>query len=166
MVLLTIGTSNRSEAEFFDPLIARHVSAIVDVRSKPWSRLRYFTGASLAETGPLHGMRYLWMGDVLGGMNDIATDDPAFLAALDQLLMLEASGPIAVFCAEGAPTECHRCYKLGAALLVHREVDAVNVLRDGREEPVTRTLLRTRADSIPPCVRGSAIRISMHAAAT
>lgn len=161
MTLLTIGTSNRSETEFFDPLVARRVVTLVDVRSKPWSRMPHFRGSALARSAPLHGVRYLWEGEVLGGLNDILTDAPAFLAALDRLLALEAEGPIAICCAEGAPTECHRVWKVGAALLVHRGVDPINILRDGRDEPVSRTLLRTKASDIAACIREAALKVAM-----
>lgn len=162
--LFTIGTSNRTEVEFFSALHPRNVKTIVDVRSKPWSRLPQFRKPTLADTAALHGMTYEWLGEILGGMNEIATDDPAFLAALDGLLALEAEGPIAIFCAEGDPAHCHRSWKVGAALLVLRNVVATNILRDGREEPVTRTLLRTKVANIPPCVRDAALRLSMKAA--
>jgi uncharacterized protein (DUF488 family) len=163
-LIYTIGTSNRTEAEFFEPLIARGVRCIVEVRSTPWSRFAQFQKARLEQTAARYGMRYVWMGEVLGGKNDIRTDDPAFLAALDQLL--EFDGPIALMCAEGSPTECHRSWKVGAALLVHRGVVARNILRDRREEEVTRTLLRTKADDIPPCVRARVLALSLDREAT
>jgi len=161
MTLLTIGTSNRSEAEFFDPLIARRVVTLVDVRSKPWSRMPHFRGSALARSAPLHGVRYLWEGEVLGGLNDIRTDAPAFLAALDRLLALQGDGRVAIFCAEGDGAACHRSAKVGAALLVHHGVDATNILRNGTEELVSRTLVRTKPENIQACVRDEALRLAL-----
>lgn len=158
MVMFTIGTSNRSEAEFFDQLKARRVTKIVDVRSKPWSRLPQFRGSALTNAAPAHGIQYEWAGALLGGLNEIATDDPAFLVALDRLLQADSS--VAIFCAEGNPAECHRSYKCGAAALVHRGVDPINILRDGRDEHVSRTLLRTRGADIPPCIRATALKMA------
>lgn len=165
MGLLTIGTSNRTEAEFFEHLVARRVGIIVDVRSKPWSRLPHFRQSALKSAASARGLEYEWAGELLGGLNDIATNDPAFLAALDRLLELEAERPVAIFCAEGDPTQCHRSWKAGAALMVQRGVVATNILRDGSEEPVTRTLLRTKVTDIPSCVRDAALSASMKAAA-
>lgn len=127
--------------------------------------MSHFRGSALAKSAPLHGAQYLWEGELLGGLNDIVTDAPAFFAALDRLLALEAKGPIAICCAEGAPTECHRVWKVGAALLVHRGVDPINILRDGRDEPVSRTLLRTKASNIPACIREAASKVAMRRAA-
>lgn len=128
--------------------------------------MSHFRGSALAKSAPLYGVRYLWQGEVLGGLNDIRSDDLAFLAALDRLLALEGEGPIAICCAEGAPTECHRVWKVGAALLVHRGVDPINILRDGRDEPVSRTLLRTKAGDIPACIREAALKLALNRAAS
>lgn len=118
----------------------------------------------MIEAVPPQGMHYHWEGAALGGLNDIRSDNPAFLQALDRLLALEQEGPVAIFCAEADPAECHRSYKCGAALLVHRGIVAANILRDGREEPVTRTLLRTKSDYIPSCLRDAALGASIKAA--
>lgn len=162
-MIWTIGTSNRSETEFFEQLIQRNVATIVDVRSRPWSRLPQFRGPPLSLAAAARRMGYLWEGEVLGGMNDIPTNAPTFLAALDRLLAIEAEGPVAIFCAEGDAAHCHRSWKAGAALLVHHGVVAINILRDGSEEPVTATLLRTMAGNIPQCVRDAALSASMKA---
>lgn len=122
----------------------------------PW-----FTRAVLATAAKQRGIRYSWEGLILGGMNSITTHDATFLAAIDRLLTLEAAGPVAICCAEGAPTECHRVWKVGAALLVRRGVDATNILRDGREEAVSRTLMRTKPENIPACLRDEALRLAL-----
>ncbi len=160
MSVFTIGTSNRTESNFFGELNRRDVRTIIDVRSKPWSRVPHFRQSALVRAANAHGLAYLEMGEVFGGLNDIRTDDVAYLAALDRLLAAEAMGSVAIFCAEGHPTECHRVWKVGAALLVHREIDPINILRDGREERVSRTLLRTKPDSISPCIRDEALRVA------
>lgn len=164
-MLFTLGTSNRSEGEFFDQLAARRITKIVDVRSRPWSRLAQFRKPALAIAASVHGLQYEWAGELLGGFNDVATDDPAFLAELDRLL--QEDDPIAIFCSEGSPAECHRSYKCGAAALVHRGVDPINILRDGGEERVSRTLLSTRVTHIPPCIRATALKLAAeHVAAS
>jgi hypothetical protein len=123
--------------------------------------MQWFSRPELALAAKEHGLRYSWEGLVLGGLNSIATGDATFLAALDRLLTLETDGPVAVFCAEGDPSQCHRSWKVGAAAMVHRGVDPINILRDGREERVSRTLLRTKADNIPPCIRDEALRVAL-----
>jgi uncharacterized protein (DUF488 family) len=163
-MLFTLGTSNRTFDEFLEAAMRRGIRTVVDVRSRPWSRLPHFRKAALENALTARGMRYEWRGDLLGGMNDIATDDPAFLGALDQLLSI--NGPIAICCSEGDPAQCHRSAKVGAAILVHRGISAINILRDGSEEPLTRTLLRTKADNIPCCMRDAALSISIRVAVT
>lgn len=157
--LYSIGTSDRSIDQFFEPLVARAIVAIVDVRSRPGSRLPHFRKAALSSNAEGRGMMYSWEGDQLGGLNESPTDTPSFIAALDRLMEVARSGPTAIFCAEGDPARCHRSWKVGAALLVQQKFQVVNILRDGRDEPITRTLLRTRGQDIPPCLREGVLRL-------
>ena len=66
---------------------------------------------------------------------------------------------------EGMPTSTETGTKVAAALLVRHGVVAINILRDGSEEPVTATLLRTKPANIPAEIRDQALAIATKAAA-
>jgi hypothetical protein len=104
------------------------------------------------------------MGDVLGGLSDTSIDAPEYKEAIDRVIALATQAPIALTCSEGDARNCHRSWTVGAALLVHHSIAMTNILRDGSEESVTATLLRTRAADIPELVRDDALRISREAA--
>lgn len=122
--VLTIGYGSRTLDEFVDLLRAVGATDLADVRSAPYSRYkpefsREPLGAHLAEAG----IRYIFMGDALGGRpNDPACYDasghvdyercrlrPEFAGALEALEAGRESGlRIALMCSEERPEECHR----------------------------------------------------------
>lgn len=152
-MIYTIGTSNRSVAEFFDPLQARGVKAIVDVRSKPYSRMRHFHREALKAEAAKRGMRYGWAGEHLGGLSDIRTDHADFQRALDGIVALSLEAPVAFFCAEGDPAQCHRTWKVAAALIAYRQVNPTGILRGGGEEAASMTLRRVARRNYPAELR-------------
>lgn len=151
-MLLTIGTSNRTREEFFQELVKREVWLMVDVRSKPYSRNLWASDRALELEGVRQGIQYAWSGSVLGGLNLIPTTARAFRIAAESLLDATDRGPVAIFCAEGDPAQCHRSYKVAAHLLVQHGFVTTNILRDGADEEVRDTLARTRRKDIPVCV--------------
>lgn len=163
--LYTVGSSNRSADQFFGELCSRTVKALIDVRSRPSSRLQHFRRAAIEPEAQRRGIDYSWRGELLGGLNDIRTDDVGFVEALYELARYADSHRVAIFCAEGDPANCHRSWKVAAALLVRHGIEAINILRDGSEERLTTTLLRTRPADIPAEIRDQAIAIAVKAAA-
>lgn len=152
-MLYTIGTSNRTAPEFIAELHRRGVTRLIDVRSSPSSRLPHFRGPVLARIAAASDIRYDWMGEVLGGRNDVPTTSPVYLKAADQLLTAAMREPTAIFCAEGDPAQCHRTWKVAAHLLLQHGLIARSILRSGADEDATATLDRTPHDSIPICLR-------------
>jgi len=122
--VLTIGYGSRTLDEFVDLLHAVGATDLADVRSAPYSRYkpefsREPLGAHLAEAG----IRYIFMGDALGGRpDDPGCYDasghvdyercrlrPEFARALEALEAGRESGlRIVLMCSEQRPEECHR----------------------------------------------------------
>jgi uncharacterized protein (DUF488 family) len=131
-VLLTIGYGNERSAEEFVSLLHQYgVKYLVDVRSKPFSKFRpEFSKDGLAAILHRAGVKYVFMGDVLGGMpsdTSCYTDGKVdytkcrakewFQAGLARLQNGYQSGQrIAMMCAELEPERCHRSKLVGAAL--------------------------------------------------
>ncbi len=122
--ILTIGYGARSMPEFVEALEAAGVEYLVDVRSAPYSRFKpEFSKRGLAAELEAHGVRYVFMGDALGGKpDDPEMRDssghvdyerlrrrPSFHAGLERLAAgWEGNLRIALMCAEGKPHQCHR----------------------------------------------------------
>ena len=136
--LVTFGYGARSLDEALGLLLRHRIVYVVDVRSVPWSRYRpEFSQDQLSGSLRAHSIRYLFMGDELGGRpEDPACYDqegrvdyhacarrPAFRAGVQRLHKAWAAGhSLALMCSEGRPEDCHRT-KLVAAALVEAGVD-------------------------------------------
>ena len=158
-MLYTIGTSNRDGDDFFRQLDRRGVHQLVDVRSSPYSRSPWAGREALQIAATRHGIQYAWSGSLLGGRHPIPTTHRDYQIAADAVLDATDAGPVAIFCAEGDPAQCHRSWKVAAYLLVQHGVVASNILRNGQEEDVMDTLRRTRPVDVPACLRDDVRRI-------
>lgn len=67
-VLYTIGHGSRKAEDFIDLLHKYGVMYLIDVRTYPHSRFHpQFSRAALQSLLEAHGIRYVFMGDLLGG---------------------------------------------------------------------------------------------------
>lgn len=150
VTLLTAGYGNRGFEAFID-LMKRHgVTHLVDVRSVPQSSYwEDFRRVRLERIVPPTGLRYVYMGDTLGGVPDSpilckdpeAVDlhplfhDPKFRLGLEKLMA--AAGVegrrICLMCGCLRPHRCHRS-RLIAEALVGQGVEVLHV--DDRGELV------------------------------
>lgn len=133
MEVFTIGHSNHS-AEKFTALLKQHgITMLIDVRSKPRSRMPHFNRDALLHLVRSVGLTYLYGGNVLGGFSTYGVKTPLFIAKMDTILEHGAAGQrVAMMCSEGNPRECHRAGKLTAWL--HRErqhVKTTHILPNG-----------------------------------
>jgi uncharacterized protein (DUF488 family) len=144
----TIGYGSRSIDELVSALEAASTDHLVDVRSAPYSRFKpEFSKEPLAARLEREGIRYVFMGDALGGR----PDDPSCYDAdgrvnyercrlrpafQDGLTSLEAGWEgghrIVLMCSEGKPQECHRT-KLVAEELVRMGVPVAHIDEHGME---------------------------------
>ena len=153
-LVLTIGHSNRSIAEFVVLLRAHAITILADVRFRPHSRRHpHFSIPALPQAlaaakvayhhlPALGGMREPRPGssntalgaDAFRGYADHMQGAP-FARGVDELLALAAAGRVAAMCAEAAPEQCHRSF-LADALLV-RGVRVEHVIDAGAGRPHT-----------------------------
>lgn len=144
-MIYTIGYSNRSLPEFLNELHGRGITQLWDVRSSPWSRNAPFNAPKIEMWAESEGIFYHRCGDVLGGRSEVPLNDPKYLDGLEQILAASSREPLAIMCAEGDPSQCHRTYDIGASLLIKLKVVVRSILRDGKEESVEKTLGRVPA---------------------
>ena len=96
------------------------IKALVDVRRHPVSgRYPHFSRDALARSLRRAGIRYLHLGEELGGFRpggfEAYMATAAFAAGLRTLEFAAGRAPTAIMCAERLPPQCHRRF-IGAAL--------------------------------------------------
>jgi hypothetical protein len=146
--LFTIGHSNHELERFLKLVTGAGVTALADVRSRPYSRrLPHFNRPELEAALAQHGIAYVYLGDELGGR----PEDPDFYddeGRVDYLRVrksylfqqgLERLGRgleryrIALFCAEEDPLDCHRGLMI-APSLVEQGISPVHLRGNGSQE--------------------------------
>ena len=135
-IVLTIGHSTRTLAEFIRLLQAHAVTCVVDVRTVPRSRHNpQFNKASLPRALKKAGLGYVHLPG-LGGLRHAKPDSlnmgwrntsfrgyadymqtPEFEQSLEELIRLANKERLALMCAEAVPWRCHRSL-IADALLV------------------------------------------------
>ena len=140
----TIGHSNQPGAEFLGLLKAQEVALLVDVRSKPRSRFGQFNRKPLQDRLEAQGIRYLYMGDALGGhppedkfynvKGRVAYERVAplkeFRRGIKRIVEESEQQTLALMCAEEDPRKCHR-HPLLASTLTDRGVRVLHLRRNG-----------------------------------
>lgn len=146
--IYTIGHSNHPLGHFLSLLKDAGITAVADVRSKPYSRRNpQFNREPLKDALKAQGIAYVPMDDQLGGQPkdpslwrgarpdyERIARSPAFCEGLDRIEKGSADQNIALMCAEHAPLDCHRCL-LVARELKQRGTPVVHILRDGTLQP-------------------------------
>ena len=153
--LYTIGHSNHPIEEFIGLLTANGITAIADVRSRPYSR-RYpqFNKDRLAARLAEHHIAYVFLGKELGARSD----DPScyeagkvqyqrlaatelFQSGIQRVLAGAEKYRVALMCAEKEPLNCHRTLLVSRAL-EKTQASVTHVLSDGSLEPQDQTMSR------------------------
>jgi uncharacterized protein (DUF488 family) len=144
--ILTIGYGSREIADFIALLKREQVSFVADVRSVPYSRhAPDYSREALARRLRAEGIKYLFLGDVLGGR----PDDPScydseghvdytrcrvadgFNRGIERVdAAYKANAGLALMCSEGRPSDCHRS-KLLAEMLIERGVPVQHIDEKG-----------------------------------
>lgn len=153
--IFTVGHSTHTQEEFEDLLTRHGITAVVDVRSAPFSRFNpQFNRGVLDRTLKERGIGYVFLGRELGARSD----DPAcyedgrvqysrlaqtelFQRGIDRVLLGAETHRIALMCAEKEPLECHRTL-LVARVLVEQGVDVAHILGGGSLESYEATMDR------------------------
>jgi uncharacterized protein (DUF488 family) len=129
--LFTIGYGTRSVDELIATLKANRIEFLLDVRSSPYSKFKpEFSKELLRMYLERAQIRYLFMGDTLGGQPkdpacqtdgkvdyDKVRRQPFFHEGIARLRnAFEQQRPVALMCSEGRPEQCHRSKLIGEAL--------------------------------------------------
>ena len=150
-VVLTIGHSTRTLAEFILLLQAHGVSRVVDVRTVPRSeRNPQFNKTSLPGSLKKVGLGYVHLPG-LGGLRHSRRDSPnagwrntsfrgyadymqtpEFERSLEELILMTNKDQIALMCAEAVPWRCHR--SLIADALVVRGIRTEDIMSPTRRQ--------------------------------
>lgn len=145
--IYTIGYGSRSIAELIEVLHQQEIAYLIDVRSAPYSRYKpEFSKASLAKALEQHNIRYVFMGDTLGGRPDDAAcytngkvdyekvKATAFyqsgIERLHTAFLQQQS--VVLMCSEGKPEECHRCKLIGATLTT-QDIPIIHIDENGEQ---------------------------------
>lgn len=119
----TIGHSSHTTERFLGLLHQHEIEVVVDTRSAPYSRfVPHFNREVLKQALKAAGIRYLWMGNILGGRPQDAScydehghvfynrvaELPAFREGIARIERGAAQYRIALLCAEENPSHCHR----------------------------------------------------------
>ena len=130
--LYTIGHGNRKKEDFLVLLKDFGIEYLIDVRSQPFSKFNpQFNQNDLKFFLERNGMRYVFMGDSIGGRpqdNSCYDDDGKvdyetvkskdfFLQGIERLKVAYNKNINAVImCSESKPCECHRSKLIGKVL--------------------------------------------------
>jgi uncharacterized protein (DUF488 family) len=146
MPILTVGYGLRDADDTIELLQRYGVEYVGDVRSVPYSRRRpEFSREPLERLLRAGGLRYVFLGETLGGRPDdpacydadghvdydLCRIAPSFLAGIERVETAYREGHrLALLCSEARPTDCHRS-KLLAEMLVERGVPVTHIDEDG-----------------------------------
>ena len=156
--IYTIGHGNRTLEEFISLLQRYDIAFVIDVRSQPHSRYTpHFSRDALAISLQQQQIRYIFMGDALGGRPEdeqcyvngkpeyaIIKTKPFFLQGIERLRTAwEKQLRVALLCSEAKPQQCHRSKLIGNTLLVEQGITVAHIDERGlcKEQSEINTLL-------------------------
>lgn len=144
-VVWTVGHSNHELDSFAQLVLSQQIEFLVDVRSFPYSRYApHFNCDALEAAMTLRGVRYVFMGEELGGrptcedhydaeghaLYGPMSEEEPFKTAVERLVDGAHRHRIALVCSEANPHDCHRRLLVGK-VLSDRGVELRHILSDG-----------------------------------
>jgi uncharacterized protein (DUF488 family) len=147
--IYTIGYGDRTIERFLAVLDANAIAYLLDVRTAPYSRFKpEFSKDALAKALAEHGIRYLYIGDKLGGRPDApecyvdgrvdydrVREQPFFLAGIERVEAAHRQRlRVVLMCSESKPEQCHRSKLIGETLAA-RGVEVAHI--DERDQVIT-----------------------------
>jgi uncharacterized protein (DUF488 family) len=145
-MIFSIGHSNQEQTQFLDLLQRHAIEVLVDVRSSPYSAYTsQFNREVLKAAVEGQGMRYLFMGDQLGGRPEgeqfydeqghvlyhRVAEAEFFRQGVERLCRGSQQFRLAMMCSEEDPTVCHRLLLVSRVLEDRRE-PVMHIRGDGR----------------------------------
>jgi len=141
--LFSIGHGNKKIDIFLQELKSFNIDYLVDVRSKPYSKFNpHFNQNDLKYFLKQYNIKYLFLGDLIGGLPDdkscynengkvdyqLLKDKDFFIQGLDRLITAhDKQLRITVMCSETNPRECHRSKLIGKELLKY-DIDINHII--------------------------------------
>lgn len=147
-IVMTVGHSNQPLNKLVELLQRHGIEVLVDARSQPYSRFSpQFARKTLERAVREASMRYLFMGDTLGGrppdrgcydaegkiLYDRVEEQEFYRKGIKRLLSGIARYRLCLLCGEEDPIRCHRRLLI-ARTLRRRGVEVQHIRRDGRIE--------------------------------
>ena len=160
--IFTIGYGDRSIDEFIAVLKAHQLDYLIDVRSAPYSRFKpEFSKEALEKALQQQGIRYVFMGDQLGGR---PSDPDCFIDGKVDYETIKTKGfyqtgigrlqrafnrqvRVVLMCSEGKPEQCHRS-KLIAATLQNLSIPIVHIDEKNEAQSQDAVILRLTAGQL------------------
>lgn len=109
-----IGYAGLSISRFIELLKENNIEVLVDVRSFPTSKNPDFKGESLKTSLVNHGVKYVWLGNLLGGYRKEGYEEymktKSFREGLEELIKLSKNFKACILCLEKHQKHCHRRY--------------------------------------------------------
>ena len=147
--IYTIGYGSRSIEQFIEALQQHDIAYLIDVRSTPYSRYKpEFSKEALAAELQRHRIRYVFMGDTLGGHPDDedcydengqvdyekveATE--IYQRGIERIQnAFDQQQCVALMCSEGKPEQCHRSKLIGASL-DEQDISVIHIDENDEEQ--------------------------------
>jgi uncharacterized protein (DUF488 family) len=141
----TIGYGARTLDDFLDLLCTHEIRYLIDLRSSPYSKFKpEFSRETLAKALEARGVKYVYMGDQLGGQPDdpacfvdgkvvyeIVAQLPAYQQGIARVVRAHERGlRLVLMCSEGKPELCHRAKLIGETLTA-RGIPVLHIDEDG-----------------------------------
>ncbi len=162
--IFTIGYGNRKFGDFIRLLKQYRIEYLIDVRSQPFSRRHPdFSSKRLSQLVQNQGVRYVWMGEALGGRpkdpdcytpdgkvdyEKYATKD-SYLEGIARLKnALEQHLNVVMMCSEAKPQECHRCKLIGETLR-KQGISVFHIDENGKLKPQETVINDLISDLLP-----------------
>ncbi len=156
--IYTIGHSNGSSEHLLSLLDQHGITAVADVRSRPYSRFNpQFNREALARALKNSGREYFFLGHELGARSEdracyrdgraqyvLIAQTPLFKRGIECLLAKMENFRVAILCAEKEPISCHRSILI-ARYLHEKNVGVRHIFEDGSLEDHDALLLRLLA---------------------
>ena len=128
-----MGHSNRSLSIFIDLLNTYGIKAVIDVRRFPSSRkYPWFTRENLSKALEKVGIRYIWLGDLLGGYRKGGYREYMktieYKKGIEKLIkyIYEVGGYTAILCSEKLWFRCHR--RFISDTLVEKGFEVIHII--------------------------------------
>ena len=147
--MYTIGHSNRDLREFIRILKFYRINTLIDVRRFPTSRIvPHFKREILENELLVHNIKYVWLGDLLGGYRrggyEAYMSSEEFKEGLNKLINIVTSseGYVALMCSEKLWFRCHR--RFIANKLVEKGFEVIHIIDIDRVQrhKIKRSLMR------------------------